>query len=48
MPWSSKAHVPQLLSLCSGAWELQLLSPHAELLQPMCPTACAPQIEARE
>ena len=26
---SNKAHVPQLLSLCSGAWELQLLSPPA-------------------
>ena len=22
MPWSNQAHVPQLLSLCSGAWEL--------------------------
>ena len=44
-PRSSKARVLQLLSLCSGAWELQLLSPHAELLQPMCPRACAPQQE---
>ena len=26
---SNKAHVPQLLSLCSGAWEPQLLSPPA-------------------
>ena len=29
MPQSSKARVPQLLSLCSGAWQLELLSPHA-------------------
>ena len=26
---SDLAHVAQLLSLCSSAWELQLLSPHA-------------------
>ena len=24
LPWSNKAHAPQLLSLCSRAWELQL------------------------
>ena len=29
MPWSNKAHVPQLLSLYSRAWELQPLSPHS-------------------
>ena len=28
-PWSSKARAPQLLGLCSGAWEPQLLSPRA-------------------
>ena len=27
MPWSNKACVPQVLSLCSGAWKPQLLSP---------------------
>ena len=27
MPWSNQARVPQLLSLCSGAWELQRLKP---------------------
>ena len=27
MPWSNQAHKPQLLSLCSRAWEPQLLSP---------------------
>ena len=26
-PWSNKARVPQLLSLCSGAQEPQLLKP---------------------
>ena len=29
MPWSNKAHVPQLLILCSRACEPQLLSPRA-------------------
>ena len=33
MPQSSKAHVPQLLSLCSRAWQLELLSPHTHDLQ---------------
>ena len=28
MSWSNYAHAPQLLSLCSRARELQLLSPH--------------------
>ena len=35
---SNEAHAPQLLSLCSGARELQLL-------KPMCPTVCALQQE---
>ena len=26
---NNEAHVPQLLNLCSRAWELQLLSPQA-------------------
>ena len=38
LPWSSKAHVPQLLILCAGAWEPQLL-------KPVHPRACAPQQE---
>ena len=29
IPWSTKAHVPQIWSLCSGAQELQLLKPPA-------------------
>ena len=29
--WSNQACVPQLWSLCSGAWE-------AQLLEPVCPT----------
>ena len=39
MQWSNQAHVPQLLSLCSGAREPQLLSP--QLLKFSCPRACA-------
>ena len=38
MPQSTQAHVPQLLSLCSRAWELQLL-------RPARPRVCAPQCE---
>ena len=37
--------MPQLLSLCSRAWEPQLLSPHAQLLKPIYPRACAAQQE---
>ena len=37
---TSKAHAPQLLSLCSRAWETQLVSPHAT-----GPGAHAPQQE---
>ena len=29
MLWSDQAHEPQLLSLCSGPQDPQLLSPHA-------------------
>ena len=29
MPWSNEVHAPQLLSLCSIAWQPQLLSPRA-------------------
>ena len=35
--WSSKAHVPQLPRLCSGAWELQLLSPCAAVTKVLAP-----------
>ena len=38
MVWNNKAYAPQLLSLCSRAWELQLQKPG-------CPRACAPQQE---
>ena len=38
MPWSTWAHAPQLLSLCSRALEPQLLKPSN-------PRACAPQQE---
>ena len=37
MPRSNKAHVPQLLILCSRAREPQLL-------KPTCPRACVPQL----
>ena len=41
--WSNQAHVPQLLSLCSRAWELRLLSPlitstEAYVPQSLCST----------
>ena len=35
-PWSNQARGPQLLSLCSRAWEPQLLSPCAAITE-----ACA-------
>ena len=38
MPHSNRAHLPQLLSLCSRVWEPQLL-------KPMHPRACALQQE---
>ena len=43
MPWSNKVHVPQLLSLCSRARELQRLSPHALTAESHMPRACALQ-----
>ena len=45
MPWSNKAHVPQLLSLCSRACEPQLLSPCATTTEAHMPRAHAPQQE---
>ena len=45
VPWGSWAHASQLLSLCSRALEPRLLSPHAQLLKPVNPRACAPQQE---
>ena len=41
MPWSNEACAPQLLSLCSGACEPQLLSPHATTTE-----ACVPRVRA--
>ena len=40
MPQSSKAHVPQLLSLCSRAWQLELLSPQATTSEAHTPVIC--------
>ena len=45
MPWSTKARVPQLLSLRSRAHEPQLLSPFATTTETRAPRACAPQQE---
>ena len=39
----NSAHWPQLLSLCSRAWEPQLWSPCAATTEARCPRACAPQ-----
>ena len=40
MPQSNSAHEPQLLSLCSKAWEPQLLSPRATTTETQAPRAC--------
>ena len=45
MPWSNKAHVPQLLILCSRAREPQLLNLHATTTEARSPRARAPQQE---
>ena len=45
VPWSNSAHEPQLLSLCSRARELQLLSPRATTTAARVPRACALQRE---
>ena len=45
MPWSNEACVPQLLSLCSGAREPQLLSPSATTTEARVPRARALQQE---
>ena len=45
MPWSSYARAPQLLSLGSRAWELQLLSPLATTTEWACSRAFALQQE---
>ena len=45
MLWSNEACVPQLLSLCSRAWGLQLLSHMPQLLKLERPRACALQQE---
>ena len=44
-PQSNKACAQQLLSLCSGAWEPQLLSPRAAPTEACTPKACALQQE---
>ena len=43
MTWSSWAHEPQLLSLCSRALELQLLRPSAATTETREPRVCALQ-----
>ena len=45
MPWSNEARAPQLLSLCSRARELQLMSPRATITEARAPRARAPQQE---
>ena len=45
MPWSNETCAPQLLSLCSGACEPQLLSPRATTTEARVPRACALQQE---
>ena len=45
MPRSNKAHAPQLLSLCSGAREPQLLSPRAATTEAHASRACGAQQE---
>ena len=42
---ATKAHEPQLLSLCSRAREPQLLSPRATTTEALTPRAHAPQQE---
>jgi len=41
--WSNQACAPQLLSLCSAAWESQLLSPSATTAEACMSRACALQ-----
>ena len=45
MPWGNQARVPQLLSLCSKARVLQLLSLRATTTEARVPRACALQEE---
>ena len=45
MVQSNQSHAPQLLSLCSRAWELQLLSPHATTTEGCAPwNLCSTQV----
>ena len=37
MPWSRKACVPQLLSLCSGAWKLPTAKPTGAAIEARVP-----------
>ena len=43
MLWNNEVWEPPLLSLTSGAHELQLLSPRAVTTEAHTPRACAPQ-----
>ena len=45
MPQGNLAHVSQLLSLCSGSPELQLLSRRTATAEACVPGACALQLE---
>ena len=45
MPRSNSAFMPQLMSLCSGAHELQLMSLCAVTAEACVPRACAPHQE---
>ena len=45
MPWNNWARAPQLLSLCSRAQKLQLLSPRATTTDAQAPGTHAPQRE---
>ena len=47
MLWSNQACAPQLLGLCSGAQELQLLSPPAANAEPPHPRALLPNKKSR-
>ena len=45
MLWGNKAQAPQLLGLCSRAWEPQLLSPHVTTTEAHTPRTHALQQE---
>ena len=45
LPWDNSAHAPQPLSLCSGAQEVQLLSPQAATAEAQAPWILCPRQE---